>query len=215
MRVQANRRIVLTLLALAALAVCALAVLSPRSTATPQTEPSTCCSSPAVSSATASGDIVPADMQADPTDPPGTIDGAKNPELIPDEVALRMIVLAVAEPADATDEAKERARAKLNPVGFNEDDAAAFLGLLGEFQTQADGLDKQAAVIFLRAPIPHTASTDYQALLDLGRQKEQLVADTVAALPARLSADGLEKLQAFLPEGKKGMKIIPDMPMPE
>jgi len=35
-------------------------------------------------------------------DPPGTIDGAKNPELIPAEVALRMIVLAIAEPSDAT-----------------------------------------------------------------------------------------------------------------
>jgi hypothetical protein len=70
-------------------------------------------------------------------DPPGTIDGAKNPELIPDEVALRMIVLAVAEPPDATEEQKARAQAKLNPIGLSEEDTIALLALLGEFHSQA------------------------------------------------------------------------------
>jgi len=96
---------------------------------------------------------------------------------------------------------------------LSEDDAAAFLSLLAELQTQADTLDKQAAEIYARAPIPHPASTDYKALLDLGRQKDQLVGDAVAALPAKLSEDGLQKLSAFLPEVKKGMKIIPDTVM--
>ncbi len=102
-------------------------------------------------------------------DPPGTIDGAKNPELIPDEVAYRMIVLAVAEPADATDEQEERARAKLNAIGFSDDDAAAFLTLLAEFQTQAKALDRQVAEVLVRAPIPHPASTDYRQLVELGK----------------------------------------------
>ncbi len=143
-------------------------------------------------------------------DPPGTIDGAKNPELIPDEVALRMIVLAVAEPADATEEQKERERAKLRPMGFNEDDAATFVGLLSEFRTQLHGLDQQAAEVYVRAPIPHPASTEYELLIDLGKQKDRLIANTVAAMPAKLSAEGFERLQAFLPEAKKGIKIFPD-----
>lgn len=147
-------------------------------------------------------------------DPPGTIDGAKNPELIPDEVALRMIVLAVAEPANATEEQKERARAKLNPIGLNEEDVAAFLNLLAEFRTQADALDKQVAEIRVRAPIPHPASVEYRQLVELGRQKHQLVTDCVAALPARLSEDGLTKLSVHLPQAKRGMKIVPDMVMP-
>jgi len=147
-------------------------------------------------------------------DPPGTIDGAKNPELIPDEVALRMIVLAVAEPADATEAQKERARAKLNPIGLGEEDAAAFLNLLAEFQSQSGALDKQAAEIFVRAPIPHPASTDYKQLVELGKRKHQLALDAVAALPARLSDDGLLQLSAYLPEAKKGMKITPDSTMP-
>jgi hypothetical protein len=148
-------------------------------------------------------------------DPPGTIDGAKNPELIPDEVAYRMIVLAVAEPPGASAEAKERARAKLNPIGLSEDDAAAFLGLLAEFRNQVDALDRQAADILVRAPIPHPASVEYRQLVDVGKQKNQLITDTVAAFPARLSQDGLRKLSAYLPQAKKGMKIIPDMVMPK
>ncbi len=147
-------------------------------------------------------------------DPPGTIDGAKNPELIPDHVAYRMIVLAVAEPADATDEQKERARAKINAIGFSEDDAASFLTLLGDFQTQAEAVDRQVAEVLVRAPIPHPASTDHRQLVDLGKQRDQLLNDTVAAFPARLSEDGLVKLQAFLAQAKKGMKIVPDPPMP-
>jgi hypothetical protein len=149
-----------------------------------------------------------------PPDPPGTIDGAKNPEVIPDEVAYRMIVLAVAEPANATDFAKQRARGKLNPIGLSEDDTTAFLGLLAEYQTKANALDKQVAEVYVRAPIPDTASTDYKQLLALGKQKNQLVMNAVSAIPARLSEEGLEKLRLYLPQAKKGMKIIPDMPMP-
>lgn len=142
-------------------------------------------------------------------DPPGTIDGAKDPELIPDDVALRMIVLAVAEPTDATEEMKERAQAKLNPIGLSEDDTAAFLGLLAEYQTQVDALDKQVSDIYVRAPIPDPASTDYKQLLELGKQKYQLTSDAVAAIPVKLSEDGLLRLQAYLPQAKKGIKIIP------
>jgi hypothetical protein len=144
-------------------------------------------------------------------DPLGTIDGAKNPELIPDEVALRMIVLAVAEPADATEAQKERALAKLNPIGLSEEDTVAFLNLLAEFQGQADALDKQAAEVYLRAPFPHPASTDYQQLANLGNQKSELISNTAAAVPLVLSQDGLLKLTAYLPQAKTGMKIIPDM----
>jgi hypothetical protein len=61
--------------------------------------------------------------------------------------------------------------------------------------------------VYVRAPIPHPASTDYKQLVDLGKQKSQVTANAVAALPARLSQDGLLKLAAYLPEAKKGMKM--------
>lgn len=147
------------------------------------------------------------------TDPPGTIDGAKNPELIPDEVALRMIVLAVAESADAPPEAKARARAKLNPIGLSDEDATAVLDLLADYQSQADAVGQQEAAVLLSAPMPHPDSTAYKQLVDLGKQKNDLVTSAVAALPMKLSAEGRQKLAAFLPQAKRGMKIIPTPPM--
>jgi hypothetical protein len=48
------------------------------------------------------------------TEPPGTIDGAKNPELIPDAVAWKMLFPAVAEPITAMDSELVQIRAR-NP----------------------------------------------------------------------------------------------------
>jgi hypothetical protein len=145
-------------------------------------------------------------------DPPGTIDGAKNPEMIPDGVALRMIVLAVAEPTNAPEEQKERARAKIASIGLSDEDAAAYLALLAQFQDEVDAMDKQVVEIYQRTPIPDPASTVYEELVDLGKRKDQLANDAVAAtaIPAKLNEDGLARLSAFLPQAKKGMKIIPD-----
>ncbi len=131
-------------------------------------------------------------------DPPGTIDGAKNPELIPDDVAYRLVFLAFAEPENATDEERARARGKINGVGLGEDDADALLLLLSQFHTQMAGMDTQVAQIQVRSPILHPLSTDAQKVLDLYKQRDQLFADTMAALPAKLSPEGVAQLQAYL-----------------
>ena len=148
-------------------------------------------------------------------DAPGTIDGAKNPELIPDEVALRMVVLSVAEPPDANEEQIKRERAKLNPIGLSEEDTIALLTLLADFRAQADVIDKLAAEVYVRAPSPHPNSTDYQRLVDLGTQQSHLVTNAVAALPARLTSNGYQKLLLYLPEAKKGMKMTNETLMPK
>jgi hypothetical protein len=159
----------------------------------------------------AQGDTPFAHVQhiATKAEPPGVIDGKKNPELIPDEVALRMIVLAAAEPADASEAQKERALAKLRPIGLSDLDTLALMNLLGEFRARTDEVNKQIADVRVRAPIPHSASTEYKLLVELSTQKRQIADDTVAALPARLSQEGLAKLSVYLPEVKKGIKITP------
>jgi hypothetical protein len=143
-------------------------------------------------------------------DPPGTIDGAKNPELIPDDVAYRLIFLAFAMPEDATAEQKARARGKINSIGFNDDDADAFLRLLAEFHKGLVPIDTEVAEIYRRSPILSPYSTDAARVRELGKQREKLVGDTIAALPARLSPEGVARLQAYLQQAKRGMKIIPD-----
>ena len=147
-------------------------------------------------------------------DPPGTIDGAKNPELIPDEVAYRMLFLGIAEPEDATEPQKARARGKIASAGLSEDDTEAFLRLLAEFHKGWANIDDQVAQIWARNPFPHPLSTDYAQLLGLGKQREDLVANTIFAIPAKLTLEGANKLDAFAKEQKRGMKRIPMADMP-
>jgi len=156
---------------------------------------------------------VGAQPQGAQPDPPGTIDGAKNPELIPDEVAYRLVLLAIAEPENAADAQKARFQAKVAPAGLDGNDAEALLGILGPFQSQLDAADAQGSQILARDPIPPSGSPDYQQLLQLGQQKDTALAQAISALPARLSADGVAKFQAFVQIQKKGMKYLPDAPM--
>ena len=118
--------------------------------------------------------------------------------------------LAFAEPENASEEQKARARGKIGGVGLSAAAADAFLILLSQFQEQMAGIDAQIAQIQVRSPILHPLSTDAQEVLDLYKQREQLFANTIAALPARLSPEGVAQLQAYLQQAKRGMKTIPD-----
>ena len=146
------------------------------------------------------------------SDPPGTIDGAKNPELIPDDVAYRMVLLGIAEPEDATDAQKARFRAKIASAGLNEDDTAALLVILGAFQKQLDALNARANQILARDPLPLAGTPDYQRLVELSKQRQPVFAEAMSALPARLSVSGLAKLQAYVQYAKRGMKYLPENP---
>jgi hypothetical protein len=162
---------------------------------------------------TAGGDraVQPATPQPDP---PGTIDGGKNPELIPDEAAYRLVLLAVAERENATEEEMARFQAKIAPAGLDDNDAEAFLGILTAFQKQLDALQGQASAVMARDPFPQPGSVDYNTLLQLGQQKQAVFAEAMGAVPARLSSDGAAKLDAYVKGEKRSMKYIPDMPTP-
>jgi hypothetical protein len=143
-------------------------------------------------------------------DAPGTIDGAKNPELIPDDVAYRLVLLGIAEPENATDAQKARFQAKIAYAGLNEDDTVALLVILGAFQKQLDALQAQAEQILARDPLPLAGTPDYQQLVELSKQRQPVFAEAMSALPARLSVDGATKLQAYVENEKRGMKYLPE-----
>lgn len=147
-------------------------------------------------------------------DPPGMIDGSKNPELIPDLAAYRAVLLAFSEPENATDAQKARFQAKIAPAGLSDPDTDAFLGVLTNFRKQSDALHAQAAAILARNPFPHPDSVDYQTLKDITQQEQAVFAEAISAIPARLSMDGAAKLETFVKNEKRGMKYIPDMSWP-
>jgi hypothetical protein len=147
-------------------------------------------------------------------DPPGIIDGAKNPGLIPDEVAYRLVLLALAEPQDASDAQKARFRAKIASAGLNEDDTEALRLILAALQKQLDALNAQANQILARDPLPYAGTPDYQQLADLAKQRGPVFAEAMSALPARLSVDGVSRLETYVQSEKRRMKYLPDSPTP-
>jgi len=149
------------------------------------------------------------------SDPPGTIDGSKNPELIPDMVAYRLVLLAIAEPENASDAQQARFRAKIASAQLNEDDLQMLLGILGTFQNQMDALTAQANQILARDPLPFAGTPDYQQLVELSKQREPVFNQAMSAVPARLSVDGAAKLQTYVQNAKRGMKYLPESPMPQ
>jgi len=166
-------------------------------------------SDPRASRAQADEPVAQEEPVATIPDPPGTIDGAKNPELIPDGNAWRLLFLAVAEPEDATPEQIDRARAKIAPAGLSEEDTVAFLSLLSQLEKESDALDMQVVELYAKSPFLHPDSIDFEKVVELGKRRDQLFANTIGALPARLSREGMQRLYTHLQEAKRGMKIIP------
>ena len=66
--------------------------------------------------------------------PTGIVDGAKNPELIPDSAAYRLYFITVSELPNALAEQKNRQRAHLGKIGLKDPDLEALIGTLETFK---------------------------------------------------------------------------------
>jgi hypothetical protein len=151
---------------------------------------------------------------AQPADPPGTTDGAKNPELIPDDVAYKMLFLSIMEPENPTNEQKARQEAKLRMIGFSDDDKAGFLAKLGDFRGRLGDLGGRREEILKATPVPARDSAEWQDLSDIEQQANTVVTDTVEALRTGLSQEGFDKFQARMLEFKRTIKAFPGPKMP-
>ncbi|MGD0223249.1 MAG: hypothetical protein ABSF71_12995 [Terriglobia bacterium] len=212
MQTHTKRRTVLGLLALVALAAGGFVVLTTWSAAVPQERSGSSRSCPIASLAAAnkSGAFAAGiSPQAEPTYPPGTIDGAKHPELIPDEVAYKMLFLSVMEPANLTDAQRARQEAKLRMIGFSEEDKAGFLAKLGEFRDRMRDCGARTAEILKATPNPPRDSAERQELSDIEEQATAGVTDTVEALRTGLTQEGFGKFQARMLGFKRTIKAFP------
>ncbi|MGH9425982.1 MAG: hypothetical protein ACRD2L_06740, partial [Terriglobia bacterium] len=86
-------------------------------------------------------------------DPPGTIDGAKTPELISDETALALLLRALNEPEQATELQKKRSRALARSAGLGEADTENLLRLARKFNGEIAIPDGKAAQIHAKRAI--------------------------------------------------------------
>lgn len=141
-------------------------------------------------------------------DPPGTIDGAVNPELIPDHAAYTVVFRSLALRED-TDFERRRATSWAQGAGLDEERADALLTAANEFQQRVSALDQQVREIKDRT-WPKPSAEVMAQLTDLQRQKEEIVGEIVASLPVRLGEEGAEKLrQRVNNHVKQKMKIAP------
>lgn len=155
----------------------------------------------------------PYDAQATPRpDPPGTVDGAENPELIPDDAAYRLVLVAIAEREDATKAETARFRAKIGSAGLNEEDAEALRLILAALQKQLDALNAQAHQILARDALPLAGTPDNQQLVELNKKRAPVFREAMSAIPARLSLEGAAKFQAYVQNEKRRMKYLPESP---
>ena len=157
--------------------------------------------------------LVAAGQQDPQPDPPGTIDGSVNPELIPDAVAYGLLFLAVAEPENPTSEQRARAWAKISAAGLTETDFEALLLVLGKLHQEIGIINARLNQIRDHGSLDDPSSPDVALAIQLGMQFNKLLAETTTILPTRLSRDGIERLHSHLQNAKRGMKVLPDTMM--
>jgi len=149
-------------------------------------------------------------MREQQNNAPGVIDGAVSPQLIPDKVAYSLLFLSVAELANASPGQIARARAKIVKAHLDEADINAFLFTANEYVEKVKALSAQAAEIHRRNPSLNSNNPEWQRLLQLDKQKDQHLTSSIALLATRLSPLGMRKLQDYLQDAKRRMKMVPE-----
>lgn len=123
------------------------------------------------------------------SDPPGTVNGAKNPELVPDNVAYSLFFGFLAGRQGSESE-KNSMRDYFKQTALDGVDVDALLAAADEFQQRMD------------------AAPDYA-------RRQSILAEIIASLPKRIGVNGMVKLRRHINERvKHNAKIVPGPPMP-
>jgi hypothetical protein len=159
-------------------------------------------------------------------DLPGTIDGAKNPELIPDAVAYSAIFRLLSNRRTEDEVIKARAYVKQMGLGKHncracppaidtpESDVDALLAAAEEFYQRISVLDQQVAEIKDRTWPSPTAAIMAQ-LAGLQQQREAVATQVAASLPTRLTPEGMQRVSKHINEHvKQRLKLVPEPTTP-
>jgi hypothetical protein len=133
-----------------------------------------------------------------PAQPKHVIDGAVNPELIPDRQAYLMLFRLL---ANRHSEA-ERKSIWAYIDGMNLGGPDKLLAVADDFERRIGELDSKAQQIHEQS----ASNLDAQAIAQLNSlqgQKEKIVDELIASLPNRLGADGAEKCRQHITERVK------------
>ena len=140
-----------------------------------------------------------------------TIDGAKNPELIPDNTAFRLWLVTVSTLPNASVQERERQEAHFNRLHFSSPlDRPLLQSILTNFKSQYTSLinhyNEAQKAAWASGPVPIAQQqADLKLLLE---QRDELVAATRVAITNQLSTEGANHVMAHVVSEKQFMKIV-------
>ena len=133
---------------------------------------------------------------------PETIDGATSPELIPDDLALGIWLLAVGEPSSSGTDALLRMKAKLAPVALSPDDQVVLTKAVAHFADMRESFrvrEEQLAGM--------SAMDSQQPRRQLATDRQSLYTETKQLIAISLSAEGQQSFKQHLLRVKQHMHI--------
>lgn len=143
-------------------------------------------------------------------DPPGTIDGAKNPEMIPDDVAYSLFFRFLSD--RQTEKERSSMRSYFKQSALNGLDVDALLAVGEEFKKRVAVVDKQAKAFRDQNPM----HPNEQAMSGFREQYKAITMELTASLPVRIGTGGAEKVrQHIMGRVKSRVKIVPGPTMPD
>jgi hypothetical protein len=137
-------------------------------------------------------------------DPTGTIDGAKNPELISDYKAYEVFFHSVAVADYATESQKLDAQDKFRNAQLSDEDTAKLFKILGGFYQTRLTIASQADE-FSKTGTKNMGDE----LAKLNEQMTSVVSSSQQAIQSQLSSEGAAKLHQHILGLKKKIKILP------
>jgi len=142
-------------------------------------------------------------------DLPNTIDGSRNPERIPTDVAYRIFLRVAACPDVATSMQQKKCQLVIHSLKLDAADEQLLQAHLADFLSAVEPLDRQITEL-TRNKTP--SDTLRQSL---AAQRHELVKAKVAALRRNLSQRGVQVFDSHIELMKAKIKIIPTSPYGE
>jgi len=127
------------------------------------------------------------------------VDGSVNPGRIPDDLAWRHFLCAVASHSSPTAAESSRQKAQLAPLGLPAADSQLLTIELGRMQTQLDAIQSSLQL---------TNPGDSAARTALKQQSDELMAQTILKVNSILSPDGLSLLRTYITNTVKRNIVI-------
>src|SRR5216684_2152087 len=132
------------------------------------------------------------------------IDGATNPELIPDSTAYRLFFVVVGLGNSPSDQDRIRQATNIAKIRLNDADVKTLTAAVNDFKASYDAAiqthNSTADTLQKNGQVP-----DVSAFL---AQRDVLVEATRNKLSSSLTADGSSRLNAYIQAEKHGMKIV-------